>query len=561
MGLLQRSCVRAQQVSTPTPFATLQLPPVENVTVETSPAAAHNQSAQAQFDALTRAAPTANIAAETIDWFSATTGIGARREFRVVAGVLQENRPSESGTPHWVNANTINSERAEPGMQHLFLADGQLYRSDGTVLGRFGVNSSAQTSGSAGQNFLRTFGTLHDPSGRLIDYSAATLTLGGQPTLIQLGPPPGMVAILRPSTSNVLVESNGGSAFREIPSDTGFQRVWVHPSQAATGTNISFTREQVLRLPLQNDGCRYSPDGRLRFTFNSDGVMRTEARLHVPTNWRDSQGLCMARVSWVVVPPTPPTALPPLPGPPVLPAPPIAPISPTPVAAPPQTASGTAQQTPGVTLMQISPTDAEAFFQLFLTTCRLSDLQSDVGRGLQQNPAPVPTTPRLIDPRTLVQPNSVAPAADAVRRHIFDFSLQLRQLPQEGIVATIAALNEMLQGRIAGGGPATDAVPAVMRADITQPPQAYCQQVGMALAAAHTESNSMLEGAISSMQLLQPAARASLLNQLREATNQMPHGIERDQRVWQLEMLDIELQRRAGVVPLPALRPRPLPVS
>lgn len=540
-------------------FSGLQLPDVAaTAAVNRAPEQGTNEAAQSQFDSLTRATPVANIAAQTFDWFSATTGIARPREFRVVAGVLQENRPGPDGTAHWVEASRPDPSRAEAGVQHLYLADGHLYRDDGTLIGRFGVNSRAVSTSVAGEHFLRTFGTLHDTSGRLIDYSAATLSLGGQPTVIQLGPPPGMVAILRPTTNSVLVDSNGGTAFREISADQGYERLWVPPSQSGAGAEVNFTLEQVLALPRQADGSRYSPDGRLRFTFNSDRVLLTEARVHVPTNWRDSQGLCMARVSWIVLPRPPVT---PIVSPPALP--PIPPPVPfTPPSPPPPEPVMETPASPGVVLQRVSPTDAEAFFQLFLTTCRLSDLRSDIGRGLEGFIAPVGSSPRLGEPRTLVEPVRVAAAADAVRREVFDFNLQLSELPRQGMVAMFAALNDLLDGRVAGGGAAApDGITPVMRVDVTLPPQPFCQQAEQSLAAAHSESSALLSSAIESLQLLQPAIREGLLNELRGFTNRLPPGVQRDQRLWQLELLEIELMRRAGVSPLPQLRPRPLAVS
>ena len=561
MGILQVSASLTQCSSALPAFTGLQLPPVAAPTVPaTAVDPGANAAAQSQFEALAQGASRGDIAPQVLEWFSATTGIAARREFRVVGGVLQENRATPGGTANWVDASTPNAERSEAGMQHLFLADGHLYRSDGTLVGRFGVNSSAVTTNATGEQFLRTFGTLHDQSGRLIDYSAGTLSLGGQPAIIQLGPPPGTVAIFRPSTRNVLVESNGGTAFREIGGDVAFERVWVPPAQAGTGTSITFTRQQVLNFPRQEDGSRYSPDGRLRFTFNSDGVLQTEVRIHLPTNWRDAQGLCMARVSWVMLP-QPPAAPQTNPEQPLQPAPTVPPAvlpaDPLPAVSPiPELPSA-----PGVALLRVSPTDAESFFQLFLATCRLSDLRADVGRGLQGIPAQVAGTPRLSDACALVAPNDISAAADAIRRAVFDFNLQLRDLPQQGMVAAMEALNTLLQGRIAGGEALPDALTPVMRVDVAQPPQIYCQHVGAALAVAHSESTTLFNQAIESLQLMQPAARNSLLAELRELTGRMLPGVQREQRLWQIELLEVELIRRAGGTPEPMLRPRPLPAS
>ena len=129
------------------------------------------------------------------------------------------------------------------------------------------------------------------------------------------------------------------------------------------------------------------------------------------------------------------------------------------------------------------------------------------------------------------------------------------------MVAAMEALNTLLQGRIAGGEALPDALTTVMRVDVAQPPQIYCQHVGAALAVAHSESTTLFNQAIESLQLMQPAARNSLLAELRELTGRMLPGVQREQRLWQIELLEVELIRRAGGTPEPMLRPRPLPAS
>ena len=216
----------------------------------------------------------------------------------------------------------------------------------------------------------------------------------------------------------------------------------------------------------------------------------------------------------------------------------------------------------------VTAIDAEALFQTFLTTCRLSDLISDVGRGEAGVPMPAAATPRLIDDRTLVRSNDIGRAADQVLEQVRLFSQQfgLGGVPggpqPEGMAGVIGSLHQQLTNRIAGGGPAVpDGVTAVMNVNVTLPQQAYCQQAQIPLIQAQVEATALFESSIQLLQLLQPPARDALLQQLRTSTNELtPPGPMRDQRLWQIELLESELLRRSGQVPAP-IRPRPIPVS
>ena len=137
-----------------------------------------------------------------------------------------------------------------------------------------------------------------------MDYSGSSLTLGRQAAIIQIGPPPGMVAAYRDSTKNIIVDYQGGTMFRQINNDRAYERIWVRPEDLTSGrvkdTRPKWTLDAIQKLPLSSDGYRYSPDGSVRFKSVTSGGFEPEMRIHHTTNWRDTTGsLCTARVGWV----------------------------------------------------------------------------------------------------------------------------------------------------------------------------------------------------------------------------------------------------------------------
>lgn len=228
---------------------------------------------------------------ETIDYFDRDNGRSYKRYFKVEDGKLLEWQAASQGRPErWVAASTL-------GVDRYFYADGYLYSEDGKRLGRFGINSDASKE-LKDKVFLHTYGTFERPEGGFVDYWGATLRMGNRTAIVQMGPPPGLVAVYRDSTKDVIVDHPNGRWFRGINGDKAYERIWVKPEEAAKYTKPSYAGVDVSKLTPAEDGYRYTSDGKIRFKSVGTGYT-AEVRVHYTTNWRDMSGrLCTARVAW-----------------------------------------------------------------------------------------------------------------------------------------------------------------------------------------------------------------------------------------------------------------------
>ena len=239
---------------------------------------------------------------DTIPYYPASGGVQFDRYFRVgPKNVLQEWK-NVDGKDQWV-ASTV---------QRYYYADGRVYADDGRCLGIFGVNGDATSSDFSGRQFLETYGTWVDPSGRFVDYYGKNLQFGDQTAIIQLGPPPGLVPVYQRSVNRILVDAmldiNGQvqKGFREVLDDKGYEKLWVTREEAKKFADTSWTVAEVEKLASSTaavDGYIYADEGRIRFKIVKGSTQTTivaERKMHHTTNWRGSEGLSKARVAWVV---------------------------------------------------------------------------------------------------------------------------------------------------------------------------------------------------------------------------------------------------------------------
>lgn len=271
---------------------------------QSSQPVASNRSAERQAQALSSSqsqSATRQRGYDTINYYPAGGGVAQNRYLREVDGQLQEYRRATDGNRAWQAV-------PQKEIKLYYYSAGSLYDQQGKLIGDFGINSQAGSAELSGRQFLETFGTLQTRDGRRLDYHGRTMTLGGQSALIKLGPPPGTVPVFTPSTKNILVDTQGGQAFRQINNDRAYTVQWLSPEKAAqqTDTTLNLTADSELIRAAKpgKDGWHYTVDQDgvgLRFKHGSEGTV-FERRIHFTLNWRDQSSLTYAKVGWTVDP-------------------------------------------------------------------------------------------------------------------------------------------------------------------------------------------------------------------------------------------------------------------
>lgn len=238
---------------------------------------------------------------DTIDYFPASGGVASKRYFKVGEGnVLLERRGGEG----WVDASKAG-KNGEPAVTRYYYVDGKLYDGAGKCLGNFAINTTAGAKDLEGRRFLETYGTWQRGDGDYVEYWGKTLSLGNSTALIQLGPPPGLVAVYRSSTKNVLVDNvvhGVRYGFREIEKDPAYEKVWMTSREAARASSKVYTPSEIEKISPDREGWRYADEGRIRFRIVDDGTSRrifAQRKIHVASAWRDSSTLQTASISWV----------------------------------------------------------------------------------------------------------------------------------------------------------------------------------------------------------------------------------------------------------------------